>query len=79
MVVTCEKCKCKFKSKDALEFKFCGKCGNPLIEVSEDGAIEKGYILDRRYEIIEVVKEGGMGCVYKAKDIRLGNECAVKK
>jgi len=79
MLVTCEKCKCKFKSKDTSEFKFCGRCGFPLIKVSPEGVIEPGHILDRRYEIIEIIKEGGMGCVYRARDIRLDSECAVKE
>lgn len=75
MAVPCHSC--KFKNID--EALFCGKCGVPLIEWSDEGFIYEGYIIQRRYEIIDVIKEGGMGCVYKAKDIRLDRECAVKE
>jgi len=75
MSVSCESC--KFKNLD--EAKFCGKCGCSLIELDEEDYLNEGYILDKRYEIIGVIKEGGMGCVYKARDIRLDSICAVKE
>jgi serine/threonine-protein kinase len=37
-----------------------------------------GSILDRRYRIDYVVKQGGMGTVYGAHDLRLDRPCAVK-
>lgn len=70
MSITCPDCKLDNKG----DSKFCGICGMPL-----KGITGIGYILDRRYEIMKVLKEGGMGCVYKAKDIRLESECAVKE
>lgn len=75
MAVQCHSC----KFKNINEAVFCGKCGVPLIEWSEEGFMYEGYIIQRRYEIIDVIKEGGMGCVYKARDIRLDRECAVKE
>ncbi len=75
MAVQCHRC----KFKNINEALFCGKCGEPLIEWSDEGFMYEGYIIQRRYEIIDVIKEGGMGCVYKAKDIRLDRECAVKE
>jgi len=59
--------------------RFCSDCGHPLIDLSSDRIIDEGYILERRYEIIDIIKKGGMGYVYLARDIRLGRECAVKE
>jgi serine/threonine-protein kinase len=37
-----------------------------------------GKILDQKYEIIELIGQGGMAMVYKAKDLRLDRFVAVK-
>ncbi|GIM29949.1 hypothetical protein CPJCM30710_26150 [Clostridium polyendosporum] len=41
--------------------------------------LDKGYVLDEKYEVIEVLGRGGMGTVYLCKNIRLENLWAVKE
>jgi formylglycine-generating enzyme required for sulfatase activity/tRNA A-37 threonylcarbamoyl transferase component Bud32 len=64
---------CNISNKD--EAFYCNKCGTRLVEVT----LTRGKILDKRYEILELIKTGGMGAVYKARDDRLTQICAVKE
>lgn len=41
--------------------------------------LTKGHVLDNRFQIIDVLGKGGMGTVYLARNIRLGNLWAIKE
>ncbi|MHC9542561.1 MAG: ankyrin repeat domain-containing protein [Vulcanimicrobiota bacterium] len=52
--------------------QFCRHCQEQLSSLNTK-------LLDNRYEVLFAIKSGAMGCVYKAKDIRLGNIVALKQ
>jgi serine/threonine protein kinase len=41
--------------------------------------LQKGYILDKKYEVIKILGKGGMGTVYLCKNINLENMWAIKE
>lgn len=72
---------CKFcNQENEKAYKFCKACGEELHLSPKNKVLEPGNILDERYEIKRRIKEGGMGTVYEASDLRFGKRsCAVKE
>jgi len=57
--------------------KFCTTCGSSM-QAAKSPASNK-VLIQSRYEVECEIKRGGMGCVYRARDIRLNIAVAVKK
>src|SRR6185503_19088077 len=84
--MTCLHCKKTLREGSA----FCDHCGASVITAREESTLELdghtirqeetqiGRTIDGKYKLLSLLGSGGMGSVYRARRIHIGDDVAVK-
>ncbi|MCE1248668.1 MAG: ankyrin repeat domain-containing protein [Firmicutes bacterium] len=68
---------CGRENEDGADF--CEECGCKMDAEVPAGASQSFIMLENRYKVLNIIKSGAMGAVYRAVDMKLDNVVAVKK